>query len=174
MAYLVIAYPQLSIEDLKQIQDYRSQNDALYYNVIAPHFTLVFPVFDVSENDFIDEVRTKAKYFEKTRFTIRCAVINKDAFSDYFHTFLVPDEGFSKIVKWHDILYSDKLKNNLKLDIDFIPHITIGNSTDKFLCKKMVDTWNEKEFEISGLITHITIIKYENSIVSHIEEIELC
>ena len=37
----------------------------------------------------------------------------------------------------------------------------------------MVDEWNEKEFSISGRITHLTVVNYENNIVSKIEEIEL-
>lgn len=109
----------------------------------------------------------------KFDFIIRCATINKDAFSDYYHIFLVPDEGYSRIIKLHDKLYSDKLKNNLCLDLDFIPHIGIGNSIDKYTCKKMVDEWNEKDFSISGRITHLTIVNYKNSIVTELEDIEL-
>ena len=85
----------------------------------------------------------------------------------------VPDEGYSRIVKLHDKLYSDKLKDNLRLDLDFIPLIGIGNSQDRYKCKKMVDEWNQKEFSISGRITHLTVVNYENNIVSKIEEIEL-
>jgi len=92
---------------------------------------------------------------------------------DYFHAFLVPDEGYSNIVKLHDKLYGDKLQNNLRLDLDFVPHIGIGNSRDKYLCKKMVDEWNRKEFSISGKITLLTIVSYENDTVTKIEEIEL-
>jgi hypothetical protein len=173
MAYLVIAYPALAKEDFDKIQHYREQYDALYFNVVEPHFTIVFPVSDVSEDELIREVRDKATNLTKFGFAIRCATINKDTFSDYFHTFLVPDEGFSNIVKLHDKLYSDQLKDNLRLDIDFIPHIGIGNAKDKFLCKKMVDDWNAKEFSIVGTITHLTVVKYENDRVTKIEDIEL-
>lgn len=74
-------------------------------------------------------------------------------------------KGYSRIVKLHDKLYSEKLKSNLRLDIDFVPHIGIGNSKDKFSCKKMVDQWNEKEFSISGKITHLTVVNYENDTI---------
>jgi len=118
-------------------------------------------------------VKEKSKEIKKIYFTIRCATINRDAFNDYFHAFLVPDEGYSKFVKLHDILYSDKLKNNLRLDIDFVPHIGIGNSKDKFLVKKMVDEWNQKEFSISGKVNYLTKVNYENDKVTKIQEIEL-
>ena len=104
---------------------------------------------------------------------MRCATINKDAFSNYYHVFLVPDEGYSNIVKIHDRLYSGLLKDNHRLDVDFIPHIGIANSVDKYKCKRLVDYWNSKEFEINGTISKITIIKYENNIVTNIEDIRL-
>jgi 2'-5' RNA ligase len=173
LAYLVLAYPEVRDEDFKQIQDYRKNNDELYFKVVNPHFTIVFPVFDVLKDDFVNEVKEKSKEIKKFNFTIRCATINKDAFNDYFHAFLVPDEGYSRFVKLHDILYSDKLKNNLRLDIDFVPHIGIGNSKDKFLVKKMVDEWNQKEFSISGKVNYLTIVNYENDKVTKIQEIEL-
>lgn len=85
----------------------------------------------------------------------------------------VPDEGYSRIVKLHDRLYSDKLKDNLRLDLDFIPHIGIGNSLDRYKCKKMVDEWNKEEFELRGTISRLKIVRYENDVVTTIEEIKL-
>lgn len=173
MAYLVIAYPDLEKKDFDKIQHYRELNDKLFFKVIAPHFTIVFPVFDKTETEFIDEVKLQATNIEKFNFKIKCSTINKDSFSDHYHSFLVPDEGFSNIIKLHDKLYCDKLKDNLRLDIDFIPHIGIGNSLDKYLCKSMVDEWNKTDFSITGAVTKLTIVKYDNDKVTEIESINL-
>lgn len=173
MAYLVLAYPELTSNDFDLIQNYRRDNDELFFKVVEPHFTIVFPVFDISQDEFTKEIKDKSSNLAKFDIVIRCATINKDAFNDYYHTFLVPDEGYSKIVKLHDKLYSDKLKNNLRLDIDFVPHIGIGNSKDKYSCKKMVDEWNGKEFSIMGKITRLTIVNYEKDTITKIKEIEL-
>jgi hypothetical protein len=70
-------------------------------------------------------------------------------------------------------LYSDKFKNNLLIVLDFVQHIGIGNSMDKFSCKKMVDEWNGKEISISGKINHLTTVNYENDKVTKVQEIEL-
>ena len=173
MAYLVIAYPEIPKSDFDKIQSYRELNDKLYYNIVEPHFTIVFPVFDKEEAEFIEEIKFQTADFEKITFNLKCATIKKDAFSEYFHLFLVPDEGLSKIIKLHDKLYSDKLNGNLRLDIDFIPHIGIGNSLDKYLCKSMVDEWNKNDFSINGTIKELTIIKYEDNTVTNIEKLEL-
>ena len=173
MAYLVLVYPELTAESFDQIQNYRRDNDELFFKVVEPHFTIVFPVFNISLDEFVSEIKEKSRGVTRFDFVIRCATINKDAFNDYFHTFLLPDEGYSRIVKLHDKLYSERLKDNLRLDLDFIPHIGIGNSKDKFVCKKMVDQWNEKEFSIAGTISRLTVVSYENNIITKIEEIEL-
>jgi hypothetical protein len=173
MALLVLAYPQLASEDYNQIQRYRKDNDELFYHVVEPHFTIVFPAFDLPQTDFVEEIREKAQDVPKFDFTIRCATINKDSFSDYFHVFLVPDEGYSRIVRLHDQLYSGKLFDNLRLDIDFVPHIGIANAADKLRCKKMVDAWNAADFAISGTISTLTIVTYENDTVETIEEVQL-
>ncbi len=44
MAFLVLAYPKIEQSDFDLIQDYRKENDGLFYSVVKPHFTIVFPV----------------------------------------------------------------------------------------------------------------------------------
>jgi 2'-5' RNA ligase len=173
MAYLALAYPKLKEADLSGIQRYRKDNDELFYTVVDPHFTLVFPINDVPQNVFIDEVASKIESVKSFDFVLRCSTINKDAFSDYYHAFLVPDEGFSDFVKLHDRLYSDKFKSHHRFDLDFIPHIGLGNSKDMMKCKGMVDDLNSREFAIAGTISQITVVAYNNSIVTSLKDFAL-
>lgn len=165
MSLLVIAYPELSSGDLERIEEERKRSDSLY-TVVDPHFTFVFAVPNIPEQDFIAEIKEKAAGFGKIDFCIRCATISKDTFSETYHTFLIPDEGYSRMVKLHDALYSGLLREQLRLDIDYIPHIRIGNSVDKFASKQLVDEWNANDFSIRGSISRLTIIRYENNIVT--------
>lgn len=48
MALLVLAYPELSKNDYDWIQDFRRKHDELYYKIVEPHFTIVFPTFGFS------------------------------------------------------------------------------------------------------------------------------
>lgn len=172
MAYLILAYPVLEKNDFQLIQSCRKNNDK-FYSVVDPHFTIVFPVINLTVESFISEIKEKSQDRKKIDFAIRCATVNKDTFSDYFYTFLVPDEGFSDIIKLHDKLYSDLLADNLRLDLDFIPHITIANSKDKLHCKQMVDEWNSREFCINGRIDHLTVVDYSNNTIIKLKEIKL-
>lgn len=172
VGYLVIAYPQLAPEDFKKIQIYRERHDLLF-NVVDPHFTIVFPVQDLPPDDFTAEIKHHAKNIAAFEFAIRSATINKDAFNKLFHVFLVPDEGNSRVVRLHDRLYSGNLKAYHRLDLDYIPHITIGNCRDKHQCKRMVDEWNKDEFLIRGTIAALTVVKYDEGIVTKLTSIQL-
>ncbi len=170
---LAITFPKLNQDSFQRIQNYRKVHDTLYYHIVDPHFTLVFPVSGWSGEDFIAEIKAGLSGFNSFDFTLKSAVVNKDSFSEMYHTFLVPDNGFSSIVKLHDRLYDGKLLSERRFDIDFIPHIGIGNSPDKFKCKSMADEWNATGFEINGLIDSISIIDYSNATVSTLETVRL-
>src|ERR1041384_3572542 len=101
----VVAYPELLRAALEMIQACRRENNTLY-NIIGAHFTIVFSVPDMPLEDFTAEVKKQTAGAKAIDFCLRSVIINKDAFSDNFDAFLVPDEGFSSIVKLHDKLYS--------------------------------------------------------------------
>lgn len=116
----------------------------------------------------------KSKDIKKFEFEIKSAVINKDSFSDYWHIFLTPDKGNSDIIKLHDKLYLGKIINTLLLEIQFVSHIGIGNSKDKWVCKKLVDEINELNIMIRGRVESLDVVNYENDKVKKIRKINLC
>jgi hypothetical protein len=127
----------------------------------------------MGREEFVDEILRKSEGIKKIDFEIKCATVNKDSVLDYYHLLLVPDKGYSRIVKLHDRLYSDKLFNHLRLDIDFIPHIGIANSKDPYEVKNWADTWNKNDFSINGSIESLTVVDYSNNILTDLEEVEL-
>lgn len=173
MSLLVLAYPDLSREDRERIRAFREHHDELYYRVVEPHFTLVFPTSGWSEADFLEETRTRVAQTRAFDFCIRCAELNKDAFSDMYHTLLVPDEGYSHIVKLHDALYAGKLFLHRALQVDFTPHIGVGNSPDPHICLAQIAAWNEAEFAIHGRVSTLDVVRYENNTVTTFAQIAL-
>lgn len=173
MAYAVIGYPDLNKYDQDIIHNYRKNYDEWLYNVVKPHFSFVFPTNILTEKEFKSEIKELSAGFRKINFVIRCAVVNKDSFSDWFHVFLVPDEGYSNIVKLHDELYSSRLKDELRLDIDFIPHMGVGTSRDQYKCKKMADEWNRRDFQIAGTISRLVIVEFNGKEVLDLEYLPL-
>jgi hypothetical protein len=165
-------YPQINQKDLNWINDYRKKND-VYYDLIDTHFTFVFPTFNFESADFITEIKKQAKGLHKIEFQIKCVLMNNDRTNDYWHVLMVPDKGFSEIVKLHDKLYADLLAPTHRLDLDFIPHIAIGNSTDPQECKKMVDDINAMDIDVCGVIDQLDIIQLKDNKISTMDMVKL-
>jgi 2'-5' RNA ligase len=170
---LVLAYPQISKTDFERIQKIRREFDGEKYQLVEPHFTFVFPVMNIISENFIQEIKRKAGGIKQLDFVIRSATVNQDDFSNYYHVFLVPDEGHSSMIRLHDKLYSGMLAPELRPDIDFIPHITVAGSNDRQICKMLADERNNSDFMISGKIKALHVVEYANEKINQLEEIKL-
>ncbi len=173
MALLVLGYPTITEADRAWIQQVREQHDELYYRVVDPHFTLVFPVFNMDRAAFTAHVAERVRGRRPIRFVLRCAVVVKDSFNAYTHVFLVPDEGHAEVVKLHDALYAGTLTPHLRLDIPFIPHVGVGNSTDPLACKRLADTLNGQDFCVEGVVDKVDVVWYEDNRVTPVATIPL-
>ncbi len=173
MSLLVIAYPEIEKKDYAWIQSVREKHDERFYKVVEPHFTFVFPVFNIKEKDFIEHASSIAKKFNEFYFVLRCAQIVKDSFSEYTDVFLIPEEGYRIFVKLHDALYTKILKDELRLDIHYVPHLGIANNFDANRCKQIADEINKANIEIVGAVKKLEIISYENESIKHLKSILL-
>ena len=77
------------------------------------------------------------------------------------------------MVKLHDKLYSGLLAPKQRLDLDFIPHMGIGNTKDPEECKKLVDEVNELNIHFPGEITTLDVLEYKNNQFKTLEQIDL-
>ncbi len=173
MSYLVVAYPKISQKDFDWIQEYRKENDPRYFSLIEPHITLVFSISDLTKEVFIEEIMKQTSGIKKFNFEMKVATINQDDSGEYYHEFLVPDMGYSDIVKLHDKLYSESFLKYLRFDIDFIPHIGIGNSEDATISKKRIDQINSQNISIPGTVDEIDIIEYNDGGITTLEKVAL-
>src|SRR3546814_6532902 len=65
----------------------------------------------------------------------RCALPVQDPDSGDTYVYLVPDEGFSALVRLHDRLYSGPFADARSLDRPYIPHITLARITEAKLAR---------------------------------------
>jgi len=122
-----------------------------------------------------EHVRRQSAGMSQIHFIIRCAIVVGNATENITHVFLIPDEGFSDIVKLHDKLYTSILTSELRLDIPFIPHIGIANSSNPLDCKLLADRLNTESFSIDGTIDTIDIVSVnlDRDEVRTIEQVNL-
>jgi 2'-5' RNA ligase len=172
MSLLVVAFTKIGDDDFNWIQEYRRKNDELYFSVIDPHFTLIFPV-DAPLQQFVEEIESCAADLHQIEFEITKAVVNNDAFTEYCYEFLVPGKGYPQIVDLHDKLYEKNLQGYWRKDIEYIPHITIGNSKSYSKCLQAVNQLNSKQFSIAGTIDELSVVDHSANRVLTIKKIRL-
>ena len=173
MAILVISYPELTLQDFGWIQSIRARHDRLYYNIVKPHITLVFPISDLAPDEMVGHVRSVAGQTPSIPFVIRHAKTVPDQTTDYRHVLLVPDEGYDAIVEFHNHLHTGPLADQPRPTPALIPHITVGNSQDQKACRAIADNLNKEDLSIAGRIADVDLISYEDQKIETIEKINL-
>jgi len=161
LSLLVISYPEITRQDADWIQAVRQRHTFLRYSILAPHVTLVFPLSSVVEDGLLSHIQLLATGQPRIRFVLRSSLLVKDDSNNNYYVLLVPDEGFSGVVRLHDKLYTGILASKLRLDLPFIPHLTVGFSQNVFGCKSVVDALNTESFAIYGEIAYLDVVREE-------------
>ena len=118
MVYAIVIYP--SLEDDSKLQELRKKYSP-YYNVIKPHITLVFPFPDIDREEMENHICKILESF--TRFNLRLVGLVR-SFDNWL--FLGVEEGNERIVELHNQLYTGILREHLRKDIEFTPHVGLG------------------------------------------------
>ena len=105
----------------------------------------------------MSHVEAASNLARPVRFTCRYAMLGTDHQTDSAYVFLVPDEGYSDLSRLHDHLYRGVLAEHLRLDVPFIPHITMGACSDHWLAKRLCDDLNDHGLEVGGLVDTLTV-----------------
>lgn len=172
MALLILAYPDLTEHDLRWIEEIRAEHDPLHA-VVRAHVTLVFHVRSIAAEYLTEHAQLIARSVQPFEVVVRGASVVKDVLSDQTHVFLVPDEGNTALIKLHDLLHTGLLASQLRLDVPYIPHITVGASTDPLACKALADRLNSQDFRLPGTVSALDIVRYEAGHVTTLARLPL-
>jgi 2'-5' RNA ligase len=152
-----VSYPEVAPEDLSFLEGFRQLHDLPYRDVVAAHFTIVFSCKTIEPADYTKHIAAIARQSEPVRFTCKYAMLGADDFDDTAYVFLVPDEGYAGISLLHDRLYTGLLQPFLKLEVQFVPHITIGTLKNRSAAKALCDELNRTGVHIEGTLRALTI-----------------
>jgi len=152
-----VSYPEVAPKDLSFMEGFRRIHDLPYRDVVAAHYTMVFGCKTIELPDYAKHIAAVARDSEPVRFTCKYAMLGTDDFDDIAYVFLVPDEGYAGISLLHDALYTGPLEPLLKLDVPFIPHITIGTLKHRREAKALCDELNRIGVHIEGAVRSLTI-----------------
>lgn len=168
----VIAYPDLAPADRDWIERLRQRHDP-NYRLVDAHLTLVFPFAGLDPAALAQHVGAVAAACQPFDISLRCALIVRDAFSAQTHLFLVPDAGFSRVALLHDALYRGALASHLRLDVPYIPHITVGAFADPQAAKEAADELNRAGLDIGGRVARLSVVAVESPRVALLRQLDL-
>ena len=156
-----LAYPKLDDTDRVWIEAFRAQNDVPYAKIVPAHVTLMFAMDPARMPAAQDHIAMVAAQTPAISFHCRYAMLGRDHAAPVFHVFLVPDDGNSAISRLHDHLYSGPFADLMRLDIPYIPHITLGTLDQAQKAKDLCDTLNATRLSVRGEVTEITLATLE-------------
>lgn len=174
MSIALVAYPNMASEHYQWIDSIRSRYPELQHEALDPHFTFVFPAPNrLNYEAFSRHVEQVTQQVHAIPFALRCAIPMPDMLSKNTHLFLIPDEGMSTMVKLHSALYTNLLADYRRLDIPFVPHITIGYSENAALCKEIANSINRQAIGLSGLVDMLVFLEKKENKWSRVRDFAL-
>lgn len=120
----IVIFPKFKNSD--HIQKIRKDFDPLYA-YIEPHITLVFPFeSDLTKNDLKEHLEKQLEEIKPFEVMLKGVTGANDGY-----IFLDMKEGNDQIIKLHDNLYTGILEDKLNRFIPYVPHITLGQLSNK-------------------------------------------
>jgi 2'-5' RNA ligase len=113
----VVYFPQTNLE---KINTFRERYDP-GFKIIVPHITIVSPISEFSEDEFIEHIESSVK--NVSSFSIHLKGLSKTLDGCLF---LNVKEGNEEIANLYKKLYSGILKPFIPTEYSFEPHITLG------------------------------------------------
>ena len=152
-----VGYPRLEESDHRWIESFRTRHDPQASRIRA-HFTLVFPV-ELTAEPIVEHLSALLQSARPIPFVLRRAEPVPDLVAGGSHVFLVPEEGRHEIVALHDQLYGGPLRPLLRLDIPFLPHITMGAAATRDECQRLADELNREALAVEGILEQVDLIE---------------
>lgn len=173
MALLVLAYPKISQSYYDWIQAIRQEADKVYYDVVNPHFTIVFATDKLSLEELTAHVQKETKNYKSFDITLDSTKTIKDDFQDVYHAFLIPSQGDEAIATLHNVLYCGPLASELRQDLSYLPHVGIGTNESQQAARTITANIHAERKVINGRIDELTIVEYDGTHVTNLTTIPL-
>lgn len=152
-----ISLPEISAEASTFIDEFRKKHDLRRRDEVAAHFTLLFGCDAIGPDVYTSHVAAIAGSSSPIELSCRYAMLGADDEDDTAYVFLVPDQGYAAISRLHDRLYTGPLRAHLRLDLPYIPHITIGALQSRVEAKALCDELNERDLRVDGFLRTLVV-----------------
>ena len=139
--------------DLSAVEAFRQSCDPLAASVRA-HITLAYPFDDPAPADaFAASLEPLATSVRPFAVVLRRLVVVDDQY-----LFLLADGGAEEIQKLHDAIYAGPL-DGLPRPTDFVPHMTIGRSSDPAQIAAAARAAERASISLIGMATALSVYR---------------
>jgi 2'-5' RNA ligase len=152
-----VAFPEWAAADAAFVDGFRRRHDEAMHSVVGPHVTLLFGCSALPAPDYRAHVERVAASSPTLSVRFRYAMLGADDEQPLAYVFLVPDDGNAGLSLLHDRLYTGPMAAQLRLDLPYTPHVTIGRSADRLQAKRWCDQLNEAGVDIEARISTLTV-----------------
>lgn len=170
MALLIVAPLDASRLDLGRIEAIRRRHDP-DHALIGAHVTLAFPFETPDAQTAAAHLATVAAGQGAIAIRLSAYLAVRDFQDRRSHVFAVPDQGRAEIETLHDALYAGPMAGQLRTDIPFIPHVTVGARAHHDEAEDLV-----RELGLVGIAARLSaleLIEFDGSRIARLERFEL-
>lgn len=128
---------------------------------------------DLPPNDFVDEIRKRAKGVHQIHFQLCSAVVVSEPQVQAFHVFLVPDQGCGAIIRLYGQLHAGKLAPIMRTDITYLPHVTVASADNWTEAYTLATQLNAQDFSVAGEIDELEVHQRDGSVMRTLAKIPL-
>jgi 2'-5' RNA ligase len=157
-----VSYPEIPAEAGAFISAFRKRHDLKHRDVVEAHFTMVFGCDALGHTEYVNHVAAVSAASHPISFKCKYAMLGADDEDETAYVFLVPDEGYAAVSMLHDSLYTGPLLSRLRLDLPYIPHITIGTLSSRTEAKALCDELNRHGVSVEGSLRSLAVGAIEN------------
>ncbi|UFT98326.1 2'-5' RNA ligase family protein [Radiobacillus kanasensis] len=151
-------------ENIDKLELWREKYDPLY-GKIAPHVTLVFPFeSELSSKMIGSHVSNALKEIKPFELEFSGFSVENDSF-----LFIDVERGYDTIVQLHNRLYTGILKQFLRKDLPFKPHLTIGRFVSDHACEEAFQVVSEENLTFQTAVTEVVVEVIEEDESSTVE-----
>ncbi len=137
---------------IDKIENIRQKHDPLF-KLIPPHITIVFPFkSNISNGELKSHILNLSRGIGKIEieFANRITSVGN-------YLFLEVERGKEQITKLHDMLYTEPLRQFLKEDIPYIPHVTVGRKESAELAAEVAKDIHSFPEKLQCVIDRISV-----------------
>lgn len=156
MTLVVLAEPTLRPGDRTWIDGIRRRHDP-QVDLVPPHLTFVFPNEAIAGDALALHVTAVAAGTPALDFRLRLAMTLPGLTNDAWFVGLIPEEGFAGLVLLYERLHEGPLAASKRLDIPYLPHLTVARFADAAAAQALAATLNARPPAVAGRIDRLTL-----------------